>query len=174
LSADDFESWRAAYLCAGPKRNEWDRNRRTADRLKKSDYRVLLRSLKAHQSSEQKIDLGIFRQDTDEYIGSVAIICVNRSFMQSAIIGYFLFPTHWRKGFGKEAIAAAMDIAFKDLKLHRLHAPISPNNVRSKKLARSLKFRNEGLCKRYLLIDGKWTDHCIFAITSEEYVPEKQ
>ncbi len=170
LRATDFKAWRDAYLGAGEKQNEWDRSRRPLAELRPPSFKKLLKTQKLTRLRDEKVDFGIFRKDTGEYIGAVSIIAINRSFLQSAIVGYSLFPSHWRQGFGKEFLRAAMDIAFRDLKLHRLHAPISPKNVRSKKLAKSLKFRNEGLCRRYLLIDGVWTDHCIFAITAEEYL----
>ena len=52
--------------------------------------------------------------------------------------------------------------AFRELQLHRLEATCMPENEASLKLLRSLGFREIGLTKSYMKINGKWADHFLF------------
>lgn len=67
-----------------------------------------------------------------------------------------------------EAVKLAVRFAFDEAGLHRVQAGVMPHNVRSIRVLEKAGFRNEGLSKRYLNINGVWKDHLIFARTSEE------
>jgi len=41
-------------------------------------------------------------------------------------------------------------------------------NDASRKLLMRIGFRQEGLARRYLLINGEWADHLLFALIKEE------
>ena len=63
------------------------------------------------------------------------------------------------KGLMTEGLAAALDIAFGKLKLHRVEVNIQPNNTRSLALAARLGFTREGYSRRYVKLSGRWRDH---------------
>ena len=44
----------------------------------------------------------------------------------------------------------------------------APENVASRRVLEKLGFREEGLFRRYLDVDGAWRDHLLFALTVEE------
>ena len=69
------------------------------------------------------------------------------------------------------AVALATDHCFRGLNLHRVEINIRPENAPSLAVVRKLGFRDEGLRKKFLHIDGKWTDHRTFALLEDE-VPE--
>jgi ribosomal-protein-alanine N-acetyltransferase len=94
---------------------------------------------------------------------------VLRGLGQTAYLGYFINNPFWGKGYGKEAARAAIDIAFRDVKLHRIEAGIEPRNRRSIFLARSLGLRKEGLKKRAVFLRGKWNDLIMYSATCEEF-----
>ncbi len=48
---------------------------------------------------------------------------------------------------------------------------IRPENAPSRRVAEKLGFRDEGLRRAYLHIDGGWRDHISYALTAPE-VPE--
>jgi [ribosomal protein S5]-alanine N-acetyltransferase len=52
-----------------------------------------------------------------------------------------------------------------------VEAATLPHNEASQGVLRKAGFRQEGLAKRYLKIDGKWQDHVLFALLREEYYP---
>ena len=52
--------------------------------------------------------------------------------------------------------------------LHRVEASIRPENQASRRVVEKLGFREEGLRRRYLHIDGSWRDHLCYALTVED------
>jgi ribosomal-protein-alanine N-acetyltransferase len=52
--------------------------------------------------------------------------------------------------------------------LHRVEATVRPENAASRRVLSKVGFREEGLLKRYLDIDGAWRDHLLVAMTVEE------
>lgn len=93
---------------------------------------------------------------------------VTRGVSQTCFLGYYLYNNYWGRGWAKEAVKAALDIGFKDLKLHRIEAGIEPSNRRSLKLARSLKMRREGVKKRAIHLRGEWVDLVMYTLTTED------
>ena len=53
--------------------------------------------------------------------------------------------------------------------MHRVEANIQPDNVKSIRLIKRLKFRHEGFSPKYLNIGGQWRDHDRYALTLEDY-----
>ena len=76
------------------------------------------------------------------------------------------------RGIIPTALALAVDHSFRVVGLHRLEASIRPENHASRRVVEKLGFRDEGLRRRQLHIDGAWRDHLCYALTSEE-VPDR-
>jgi [ribosomal protein S5]-alanine N-acetyltransferase len=49
---------------------------------------------------------------------------------------------------------------------------VRPENVRSLRVLAKLGFREEGLLRRYLEVDGDWRDHLVLAVTTEDVLPD--
>jgi ribosomal-protein-alanine N-acetyltransferase len=62
----------------------------------------------------------------------------------------------------------AVDHCFFVVGLHRIEASIRPENQASRRVVEKLGFREEGLRRRYLHIDGAWRDHLCYALTVED------
>ena len=86
----------------------------------------------------------------------------------SASMGYWLDSRLTGRGLMTEAGEAVVELAFAELRLHRLGLLAAPGNVASVRVAEKLGFRREGQAPRYLHIDGGWRDHVIFGLTVEE------
>jgi len=71
-------------------------------------------------------------------------------------------------GVATGALALGVDHCFGAVMLHRVEATVRPENAPSRKVLSKVGFREEGLLKRYLDVDGGWRDHLLVAITSEE------
>jgi len=67
------------------------------------------------------------------------------------------------------ALPLVLDFAFDRLRLHRVEAACLPTNVPSRALLLRTGFQQEGYARNYLLIDGKWQDHLLFAILREDW-----
>jgi ribosomal-protein-alanine N-acetyltransferase len=100
--------------------------------------------------------------------GQVTIDNVVRGAMRSGHLGYWIDRAVAGRGMATLAVAMACDHAFGAVGLHRLQADIRPENHRSQRLVQRLGFRQEGLLRRYLDIDGDWRDHLTFALLAEE------
>src|SRR3546814_20090467 len=68
-----------------------------------------------------------------------------------------------------EAVQGACCFAFDHLRLHRVEAATLPHNIASQGVLRKIGFREEGLARRYLKIDGKLPDHRLFELLREEF-----
>jgi len=66
------------------------------------------------------------------------------------------------------AVKALVPFIFRTLGLHRIEAACLTQNEASQKLLVRCGFRQEGLARRYLLINGEWADHLLFALIKEE------
>ena len=58
--------------------------------------------------------------------------------------------------------------AFDELQLHRIQIAIIPRNLASRRVVEKLGFREEGVRRRQLHIDGAWRDHICYALTVED------
>ncbi|EOD01178.1 Ribosomal-protein-S5p-alanine acetyltransferase [Caldisalinibacter kiritimatiensis] len=67
-----------------------------------------------------------------------------------------------------EALKMGIDIAFNELKLHRIEANIMPKNEASLRIVKKLGFYEEGVAKKYLKINGKWEDHIHMVLLNED------
>jgi ribosomal-protein-alanine N-acetyltransferase len=71
-------------------------------------------------------------------------------------------------GVATAALALGLDHGLGPVMLHRIEATVRPENVASRAVLAKVGFREEGLLKRYLEVDGGWRDHLLVAITAEE------
>jgi ribosomal-protein-alanine N-acetyltransferase len=71
-------------------------------------------------------------------------------------------------GVATGALALGLDHCFGPVMLHRVEATVRPENAASRRVLAKVGFREEGLLKRYLDVDGAWRDHLLVAVTAEE------
>ncbi|MET1036038.1 MAG: GNAT family protein [Arthrobacter sp.] len=86
----------------------------------------------------------------------------------TASLGYWVDREQAGRGLAPTAVALATDHCFGALGLHRMEINIRPENAASLRVVEKLGFRDEGLRRAYLHIDGRWADHRTFALTAEE------
>jgi [ribosomal protein S5]-alanine N-acetyltransferase len=87
---------------------------------------------------------------------------------RSAQVGYWIDEAFAGRGITPTALAMAMDHCFFVIGLHRVEATIRPENHASRRVVEKLGFREEGLRRRSLHIDGAWRDHLCYALTAED------
>jgi [ribosomal protein S5]-alanine N-acetyltransferase len=87
---------------------------------------------------------------------------------RSAQVGYWIDEALAGRGITPTALAMAMDHCFFVIGLHRVEATIRPENHASRRVVEKLGFREEGLRRRSLHIDGAWRDHLSYAMTAED------
>jgi [ribosomal protein S5]-alanine N-acetyltransferase len=104
-------------------------------------------------------------------VGQVTVSGIGWGSLRSANIGYWVDEECAGHGVIPTAVALAVDHCFNVCGLHRIEVCIRPENVPSRRVVEKLGFREEGIRRAYLHIDGAWRDHATFALTAEE-VPE--
>lgn len=101
-------------------------------------------------------------------VGQMHLFGIAWGSLRSACAGYWVAESVAGTGIMPFALAAACDHAFLGLGLHRVEVNIRPENTASLRVVEKLGFRDEGVRRRYLHIDGQWRDHRSFALTSED------
>ncbi len=114
----------------------------------------------------------IFARDSpSRIIGNLNLTQVHRGPFQSCVLGYNLAADEQGKGYMTEAVRGAVAFAFDRWKLHRVAANYMPRNTRSAAVLERCGFKIEGHAPAYLLIDGRWEDHVLTAITNPSWSP---
>lgn len=112
---------------------------------------------------------GIVVKGTDRVIGSVDF---NHRHEDDVLeIGYTLLPDYWGRGYVPEAARALIDLAFKELGLHKIELSCFGYNVQSQRVAEKLGFTLEARIRdrkdaqgnrcdelRYGLLRSEWED----------------
>lgn len=105
-------------------------------------------------------------------IGQISLGAVTYGAIRSGIIGYWIDRAQAGHGYIPRAAAVLSDWAFFDPagpRLHRLEIDMIPENTRSVRVAQKLGFTDEGVRKRYMYVNGRWQDHRIFSLLSDEF-----
>lgn len=146
---------------------EWEPAREVEFYTRKYQEKQLDMDSKSVKSGEA-FKLWIFKKGENKTIGYFAFNNIVRGIFLSCFLGYKLDGDEIRKGYMSEALKKGIDIAFRELGLHRIEANIMPKNKASLALAQKLNFYNEGLARKYLKIDGQWEDHIHMVLLNEE------
>ena len=101
--------------------------------------------------------------------GNLNLTQVHRGPLQGCVLGYNLAFDEQGKGYMTEAVASAVAFAFGTWKLHRVAAGYMPRNTKSAAVLQRCGFQIEGHAPAYLLINGRWEDHVLTAITNPDY-----
>lgn len=107
-----------------------------------------------------------------DFAGQVIVGNVVREPLLSAYVGYWVGAHVAGGGVATAAVALAVDHCFSRVGLHRIEATVRPENARSLRVLAKLGFREEGLLRRYLEVDGGWRDHVVLAVTEEDVLPD--
>ncbi|OBG17472.1 GCN5 family acetyltransferase [Mycolicibacterium celeriflavum] len=103
-----------------------------------------------------------------QFAGQLTIGNVTHGALRSAWIGYWVAKAVNGGGVATAALALGVDHCFGPVRLHRVEATVRPENAASRAVLAKVGFREEGLLRRYLEVDGAWRDHLLVAVTIEE------
>ncbi|WP_373897164.1 GNAT family N-acetyltransferase [Haloimpatiens sp. FM7315] len=106
------------------------------------------------------IDFGIFKGN--KFLGIIKISNVVYGVFKSAFVGYSIDGEQEGKGYMTEALKLVIKYSFEELGLHRIEASTLIDNKRSQGVLKNNGFKELGLNKNYLFINGKWRDHITF------------
>jgi ribosomal-protein-alanine N-acetyltransferase len=102
------------------------------------------------------------------FVGQLTVGSIVWGSARSAQVGYWIDESYAGRGIIPTVLALALDHCFFAVGLHRVEATIRPENQASRRVVEKLGFREEGLRRRSLHIDGAWRDHICYALTVED------
>ena len=101
-----------------------------------------------------------------ELVGRVTIGGIRWGAERGGSIGYWIAQPFADHGYTTRAVRLLVAYGLAQ-GLHRLEIAVRPENEASLALVRKLDFREEGIRRNYLYIDGDWRDHRVFARTAD-------
>jgi [ribosomal protein S5]-alanine N-acetyltransferase len=167
----DFEAWR---MLRGESRaflTPWEPTWPLDDLTRPAFQRRILRQDRERAEDEAHAYL-IFRTADDALLGGITLGNLRRGVAQCGTLGYWMGEKYAGKGFMTKAVRALLRHVFLEMGLHRVEAACAPDNDRSRRLLESLGFQREGFARAYLLIDGAWQDHLLFAMLERDFLRE--
>jgi ribosomal-protein-alanine N-acetyltransferase len=144
----------------------------TADLLDEATWQEQVRHRAPELAAGEGFRAFLFvRPQPARIIGNLNLTQVNRGAFQACVLGYNLADAAQGHGYMTEAVRAAVEFAFGTWKLHRVAANYMPRNARSAAVLERCGFKVEGHAPAYLLINGRWEDHVLTAITNPAWAP---
>jgi ribosomal-protein-alanine N-acetyltransferase len=138
------------------------------DELTRSAFRRRIKRYQKETRADSAYVFFVLRESDDALVGGCTLSNVRRGVTQCCTLGYWVGAKFARQGYMTKAVKALIPFVFKTLGLHRIEAACLTDNQASKSLLVRTGFRQEGLARRYLLINGQWADHLLFALLKEE------
>ncbi|WP_374546779.1 GNAT family N-acetyltransferase [Rhodoblastus sp.] len=167
----DFEPWRLLRQSSRAFLTPWEPTWPLDDLTKPSFQRRVLRQDRERAEDESYSYL-IFRTKDDALLGGITLGNVRRGVAQCGTLGYWMGEKYAGQGFMAKAVRAVLRHAFLEMSLHRVEAACAPDNERSRRLLERLGFQREGFARAYLMIDGAWQDHLLFAMLERDFLRE--
>lgn len=139
------------------------------DSLTRDHFRRRLRHYMREWRAGEGYTFFVFLNDSKRLAGGVSLSNLRRGVAQTVSAGYWMGQPHAGRGLMTEALGALLPFVFEELRLHRLEAACLPHNEPSKGVLRKVGFREEGLARQYLRINGTWHDHLLFALLAPDW-----
>ena len=130
------------------------------------DFQRLRRILNSQGKRGQGIGLAMVVDG--HFRGQITVNGIQWGSLRSATMGYWIDHRVAGQGFTPLAVAMLTDHCLFELGLHRVEINIRPENQASLRVAQKLQFRDEGLRRSFMHINGRWADHRSFALVAED------
>jgi [ribosomal protein S5]-alanine N-acetyltransferase len=133
------------------------------DDLTRSAFRRRITRYNRDITRDEGYPFFIFSTSDDQLLGGLNLTNIRRGAASMAVLGYWMGEAYAGKGIMSAAVQAIAPMAHKVLGIRRIEAACLPSNAASVRLLEKAGFVQEGLGKDYLLINGEWCDHLLFA-----------
>jgi [ribosomal protein S5]-alanine N-acetyltransferase len=96
--------------------------------------------------------------------GRINLNNIVRGAFQSGSLGYWVSATENGRGLATAAVRDMVQLAFRDLGLHRVEAGTLLHNVGSQRVLEHNGFVRFGVAPKYIKIAGRWQDHALYQL----------
>lgn len=128
---------------------------------------AFIQKVNANIDNNESIMWAITLQDNpNTLIGNIGFWRIMNQHYRSEI-GYMLHPDFWNMGIMKEALLAAINFGFNEIKLHSIEAHINPENTASGVLLEKTGFIREAYFKEDFYFRGKFIDSAIYSLLAK-------
>ncbi|WP_164670580.1 GNAT family N-acetyltransferase [Virgibacillus doumboii] len=166
LQKYDYENWLNEFENRHPSQHRHDKGKMDMRECTREWFADLVDRHQNLALTDTAYIFGVFRREDGIHLGFVDFSTLERGDFQWGRIGYSIHNQYWGKGYGKEAVKEALDIAFSYLKFHRIEAHINVDNPASINLAESVRMEYECTRKGFIYEFGGWTDNLIYFMNS--------
>jgi len=97
-------------------------------------------------------------------VGMITLQSIIRGAFQSCSVGYWLAEDAQGRGLATAALREVTQVAFRELRLHRVQAETLTHNVRAQRVLERLGFTRYGVAEAYLKIAGAWQDNVLYQL----------
>lgn len=119
---------------------------------------------------DEAVSWAVTLRDDGRLVGAVGLVNVSREH-RHAEMGFWIGRPFWNRGYGTEAARAALEFAFVDLDLHRVHAHHLAGNEGSGRILRKLGMSQEGILRRHVRKWDQVHDAVLYGILRGEWSP---
>lgn len=167
LEGEDYFTWLAGYENRLPAQHKYDEGTVEMSRYTEEWFQLEIDNHQRLAVEDKLFFFGIFRKEDNAHVGAIDFSTLLRDDFQWARLGYMIHNQYWRRGYGKEAVAAAITFAFDKLNYHRIEAHINLDNTPSIKCAEGVGMKFECIRKGFIYENDAWTDHLIYYINAK-------
>lgn len=114
------------------------------------------------------IYFAIADKNSDRLIGSIGLTSYN-SYHSRIELSYDLASQYWRRGITSAAIKEVLRYGFEVLRVNRIEAYVSTENLPSKNLLLKCGFALEGILRQHRYHHGRYVDVFSFSILREDF-----
>ena len=150
---------------------EWLNDFETTDYLGRSGILTTLDGEKSYleKNSSPEANFVIVSIEDDKMIGTVSLESIN-NINRCATLGIFIGDKVFRsKGYGTEAIKLILEYGFKYLNLHSIKLSLISGNERAHKCYLKCGFKDTGISREQIFINGKYYDELYMDILENEF-----
>ena len=125
--------------------------------------RAIIRTARAEHEQGRCLP-HVILDEAGRVAGRITLSGIVRGAFQSCSMGYWLDEAHGGRGLASAAVRHVAQLAFGELRLHRIQAETLPHNVRSQRVLERTGFTRFGMAPAYLKIAGRWQDHVMWQL----------
>ena len=96
-------------------------------------------------------------------VGSISLWNLNWLHNRAEVGIWLASPEYFNKGIGTRAVSLIKNVGFIHLNLNRIEAHTAVDNINSIKLFKKCGFREEGMLKEYIRLQGDYHDTVVLA-----------
>ncbi|KMK75861.1 GNAT family N-acetyltransferase [Alkalihalobacillus pseudalcaliphilus] len=163
LEKNDYEQWFLGFSQRYPSLHHHDDGRPSnLEASNKAWFEDWVTGFELAQLEDRFYQLGVFRKSDGAHVGKIEVYTILRMDYDWGMLGYSIHNQHWRKGYGSEAVQAALLLCKQQLNYHRIELHILPDNTPSIKLAEKVGFKHECTRRQFSKEYDAWHDYEIY------------